>query len=455
VIAGSTRMKAGTAHKIVLNLLSTALMVKLGRIHRGLMVHLRATNAKLRRRAEAIVCEIGGCAQADAVRHLDEAAGDVKFAVLLARGATAADAAKLLEHHDGNLRAAIDDRFPSPRAGEKVESAMAREIAEIPAAAERLLAKAETIATVADWIRAGQPRMMVFCGRGSSGHAGLYLRYLFEARLGMLACAAAPSVMTAYDAHPDMRGALFVVVSQSGRSPDLIATTKRARMQGALTLAIVNDPGAPVAREAELVLPIEAGVEQAVAATKTVVLSMIAGAQLVAALAKDDLFAGAIERLPGRLTQALACDWSPWTDALSAAPAAFVAGRGYALGPAREIALKLTESLRLPALGYSAAELRHGPRAAVTNATPLLVLRQNDETASSVDALVHDLRQSGETPFVVGGPLGTLPWIGDDHPAGDPIAMLVPAYRAIEAAVRARGWDPDRPPHLAKVTRTL
>ncbi len=337
----------------------------------------------------------------------------------------------------------------------KHASAMAREIAEIPAAAERLLARADTIAAAADWIRAWQPRVMVFCGRGSSGHVGVYMRYLFEARLGMLAGAAAPSVMTAYDAHPDMRGVLFVVVSQSGRSPDLIATTKRARMQGALTLAIVNDANAPVARESELIIPIEAGPEQAVAATKTVVLSLIAGARLVAMLAKDEVLAQAIERLPGRLAQALACDWSVWTDNLRSAPAAFVTARGYAMAPAREIALKLTESLRLPALGYSAAELRHGPRAAITPATPVLVLRQDDETAASVDDLVRDLRESGETLFVAGGPSGTLPWIGDDHPVCDPVAMLVPAYRAIEAAVRTRGWDPDNPPHLAKVTRTL
>jgi N-acetylmuramic acid 6-phosphate etherase len=109
IIAGSTRMKAGTAHKIVLNLFSTALMVKLGRVYRGMMVHMRATNAKLRRRAEAIVREIEGCAPADAARFVDEAGGDVKLAVLLAFGMNSAEAAKLLDRHDGNLRAAIDD----------------------------------------------------------------------------------------------------------------------------------------------------------------------------------------------------------------------------------------------------------------------------------------------------------------------------------------------------------
>jgi len=332
---------------------------------------------------------------------------------------------------------------------------MACEIAEIPAAAERLIAGTAAIDRAADRIRTFAPRVMVFCGRGSSGHVGVYLKYLFETRLRMLTCAAAPSVMTAYDAQVDMRGSLFIVVSQSGRSPDLVETTKRARERGALTLAIVNNAQAPAARAAELVIPIAAGPERAVAATKTVVLSMIAGAQLVATFAADEVLQGAIAGLPGRLAGALSCDWSAWNESLSAAPAAFVSARGYGFASAREIALKLTETLRLPSLAYSAAELRHGPRAAITSSTPVLVLRQNDETAESVDSLVHDLRRDGETLFVCGGPESTLPWIGDDHPACDPITMLVPAYRSIEAETRRRGFDPDRPPHLAKVTETL
>lgn len=334
-------------------------------------------------------------------------------------------------------------------------SAMGREIAEIPAAAERQLAQFEPLCVAADRIRAFMPRVMAFCGRGSSGHVGILLRYLFEARLGMLACAAAPSVVTAYDANPDMRAALFIVVSQSGRSPDIVATTARARELGALTLAIVNDVNSPVARAAELVMPIEAGPETSVTATKSVVLSMLAGARLVATRANDEQLSAALARSPMRLAAALASDWSRWTGSLSAAPAAFVVARGYALASAREIALKLTEALRLPALAYSSAELRHGPRAAITRATPVLVLRTNDETASGTDELARDLEKERATLFVAGGPRASLPWLADDHPVVDSIAMLVPAYRAIEAAVRSRGLDPDNPPHLAKVTRTL
>ncbi len=335
------------------------------------------------------------------------------------------------------------------------QSAMARETAEIPAAAERLLARADPFAALAERIKQIRPRVVVFCGRGSSGHAGVYLRYLFEARLGMIASASAPSVVTAYARPPDMRGVLFVVISQSGRSPDLVTATQVARDGGALTLAVVNDEQSPAAAAAELVLPIGAGREQAVAATKSVVSSMIAGARLVAALADDGDLAEGLRQLPARLSQALACDWSAWARAAAGASATFVVGRGYALGCVREIALKVSETLRVPALGYSAAELRHGPRASISPATPVLVLRQNDQAATAVDDVISDLNAAGGRMFTAGGGAGSLPWIGDGHPACDPVVMLVPAYRAIEQAARRRGFDPDNPPYLSKVTRTL
>jgi N-acetylmuramic acid 6-phosphate etherase len=107
VIAGSTRMKAGTAQKIVLNLFSTAVMIKMGRVYRGLMVDMRARNAKLRQRAETIISEIAHCPERDAARYLEQADGDVKTAVLLGLGLDHHEAAQLLERHGGNLRAAI------------------------------------------------------------------------------------------------------------------------------------------------------------------------------------------------------------------------------------------------------------------------------------------------------------------------------------------------------------
>jgi glutamine---fructose-6-phosphate transaminase (isomerizing) len=334
-------------------------------------------------------------------------------------------------------------------------SAMACETAEIPAVAERLIARTDMFSAIAGRIERAKPRIVIFCGRGSSGHVGVYLRYLFEARLGMLASAAAPSVVTAYQRPPDMSEALFVVVSQSGRSPDIVTATQVAHRSGALTLAIVNDENSPAAAASELVMPIGAGVERSVAATKSVVLSMIAGAQLVETLAHDADLNDGLRQLPVRLSSALACDWSNWAESVAGAAVAFVVGRGYGLGCAREIALKVSEILRVPAFGYSAAELRHGPRASITAATPVLALRQNDQAAAAVDGLVRDLNDAGQKTFTAGGAAGTLPWVGDGHPVCDPVLMLVPAYQAIEAVARRRGFDPDNPPYLSKVTRTL
>jgi len=262
-------------------------------------------------------------------------------------------------------------------------------------------------------------------------------------------------VFTLYGAKQNMDGVLFVVISQSGQSPDLFRSAEIARKECALTLAIVNDAASPVARACELVVEIAAGPERAVAATKTVVLSAVAGALVIAQLTEDRELLGGLRRLPDRLQTALTCDWSEWANEVAKAPSSFVAGRGYALGSAREIALKITEVLCAPSFGFSSAELRHGPRAAINRTTPVLVLRQRDETCKANDELVDDLREAGHRVFVAGGPEKGLPWIGDDHPALDPIAMLLPTYMAVEGAARAQGLDPDRPPHLSKVTQTL
>jgi glutamine---fructose-6-phosphate transaminase (isomerizing) len=332
---------------------------------------------------------------------------------------------------------------------------MAREIAEVPAVAAPLCTGWAEAARVASVLKARSFAFAVVCGRGSSGHAGVYLRYLIETRCGLAVSASAPSVVTGYGRTPRMDGALFITVSQSGRSPDLIAATRTARQSGALTLALVNDAASPAASAADLVLPIDAGPERAVAATKTVVNSLVASAALVAHWSGDEALTRGLADLPGRLAAAHDLDWSAWAADLAGAPAAFVTGRGHGLGPVREIALKLAETLRLPALGYSAAELRHGPRAAIQPSTPVLALRQDDQVAEGIDALVRDLRRADLRVHACGGPDGTLPWLAPAHAACDPIAMLMPAYRAIERESRRRGFDPDAPVGLTKVTETL
>ena len=334
-------------------------------------------------------------------------------------------------------------------------SAMARETCESADVVSRILCNRIGIADIARRLDIAAAPLAVLCGRGSSGHAGVFLRYLIETRLHLPVSASAPSVITAFRKPLSLRNALFIVISQSGRSPDLVAATESARTSGARTIAIVNTVPSPVAEAAEFVIPIEAGLEHSVAATKTVVGSMAAGAELVAELADDGALRSALDRLPERLGRATVLDWSDVSADLADASAVFVASRGLGLGSAREIALKLGEILRLPALGFSAAELQHGPRAAVSDKTPIMLMRLRDETAATVDSLAEDLRQSGVAVHLCGGPHGTLPWIGDDDPATDAITMLVPAYRMIERTARAFGFDPDRPPQLSKVTETF
>ena len=332
---------------------------------------------------------------------------------------------------------------------------MSREIQEIPLTTERLLAERDLVTTVADRIRKTDPRVVVISGRGSSGNVGIFLRYLFETRAGLLVSTSAPSVVTTYKQSIDMRDAVFIVISQSGRSPDLVIGARSARKSGALTIAIVNDVTSPVALACELILPVGAGLEYAVAATKSVVLSMVMSGQLIAALTSDHALSEKIKQLPQRFSQALTCDWSAWSGSFAAARAAFVIGRGFGLGPAREIALKVAETMRLPTLSYSAAEVRHGPLASASPETPLLVLRQTDGSSEMVDALIADLRVRKLNVFSVGDPSGTLPWIENDDPICDAITMLLPAYATIEQAARDRGFDPDNPPDLSKITETL
>jgi len=332
---------------------------------------------------------------------------------------------------------------------------MAKEIGESADVAARIIRNRPATRAIAQRIGNGPAPLCVICGRGSSGHAGVFLRYLVEMRLHIPVSASAPSVVTAFRAPLMLRNALFIVISQSGRSPDLVAATRSARTAGARTIAIVNATASPVAHAAEFVIPIEAGHEHSVAATKTVIGSMAAGADLVAELTGDRSLASALERLPERLHRAQALDWSEIADDLARASAVFVAARGPGLGSAREIALKLSEILRLPSIGLSAAELQHGPRAALSSRTPVIMMRIMDETAATVDALANELREQTIALHLCGGPHGSLPWLADDDPITDPITMLVPAYRMIEQTARTCGFDPDRPPRLSKITETF
>jgi len=332
-------------------------------------------------------------------------------------------------------------------------SRMAAEIAECPRVAALAVQRNSVIEQLGQRFRANPPPLVVLCGRGSSGHAALFLRYLIETRLLTPMSIAAPSVTSASNARLRLDRAWFIVLSQSGESPDLIACARAAREAGALTIGLLNKTSSPVAEAVDVCLPLWAGEETSVAATKSVLATMALGARLVAQCAGDLALHAALDRLPARIQEALACDWSAIGDDIVDARAVYTTGRGFGLSVAKETALKMAEALRIPSLAYSAAEILHGPRAAITRESVVLGFAVEDETAPSVRHTLQALRQDGATTHLCGG--GDLEWIAQDHPATDAIAMLPAAWRLLEAQAQALGYDPDRPPFLSKVTKTL
>ncbi|MDQ8756924.1 SIS domain-containing protein [Sphingosinicella sp. LHD-64] len=320
------------------------------------------------------------------------------------------------------------------------------------AVATQLAANRDAVAALADRLRDDPPRAVMTCARGSSDHAATFAKYLIETRLGIPTASAAPSVASVYGAPSAAEGMLCIAISQSGRSPDLIATVEAAKRGGALAVALVNDPGSPLAAAADHVLPLHAAPETSVAATKSFIASLAAVASLAAAWAGDESLDEALSATPNLLARAWDCDWAPLTDRLAGARGLYVIGRGLGLGVAQEAALKLKETCGLHAEAFSAAELRHGPMALVGPDLPLLVFRQSDETEESVDELICDVAARGAEVFVTG--TDALPSVRHD-PVLEPMLQIQSFYRAAVTLSVRRGFDPDHPPHLAKVTETV
>jgi glutamine---fructose-6-phosphate transaminase (isomerizing) len=332
------------------------------------------------------------------------------------------------------------------------------EAAEAPAAvARQLAANREAVAALAARLRAEPPRMVTTLGRGSSDHAATFAKYLIETRLGIPTASTAPSVASVYGAEARAEALLCLALSQSGRSPDLLAGVQAAKQGGAITVALVNDGESPLAAIADHVLPLHAGPERSVAATKSFIATLAAIADLVGAWAGDEKLQRGLEAAPSRLKDAWEADWSPLAAGLTGARGLYVVARGLGLAAAQEAALKLKETCGLHAEAFSAAELRHGPLALVGPDFPVLVLRQSDETEDGVDALLGELAGLGAPLFVTGAaPSGAvgLPAV-DGHPAIEPMLRIQSFYRAAIDLALARGFDPDRPPHLRKVTETV
>ena len=325
------------------------------------------------------------------------------------------------------------------------------------AVAAQLAANRERVAAIAADLRRTPPRAVITFARGSSDHAATFARYLIETRLGIPTGSAAPSVASVYGAPSRAEAMLCLAISQSGRSPDLLAGLAVAKQGGAATLVLVNDAESPLAAMADHLLPLWAGPERSVAATKSFIAALAAPIALVAAWSDDDELAEALTAAPALLERAWEADWSPLVARLTHASGLYVVARGLGLGIAQEAALKLKETCGLHAEAFSAAEIRHGPMALIGPDFPLLVFRQSDETEDSVDALIRDAAARGADVFVAGeAPAGAtaLPSVAH-HPAIEPMLQIESFYRAAVTLSAARGLDPDRPPYLSKVTETV
>ncbi|HET7204245.1 MAG TPA: SIS domain-containing protein [Steroidobacteraceae bacterium] len=338
------------------------------------------------------------------------------------------------------------------------ETRMHAEAAQAPAVVEgQLLRNAPAVRALAASLRRSPPRAVVTCARGSSDNAATYARYLIETRLGLLTASAAPSVSSVYGAHAGFGGTVLLAISQSGASPDLLVTVEAARSAGARVVALVNVEDSPLARLSDVTLPLAAGVESSVAATKSYLASLAAILQLVAEWADDPALRRAVHEAPALLRRAWMLDWTAALEPLSTAGSAYVVARGVGLGIAEEWALKLKETCRVHAEALSAAELRHGPMALVRPGFPVLMLAQHDATRDGVLELARDLAARGAQTLLAGATLPgtvTLPTLAED-PALEPMLATQSFYRFANALALANGLDPDRPAHLHKVTRTL
>ncbi len=325
------------------------------------------------------------------------------------------------------------------------------------AVASQLAENADRMGRIADRLRAQPPLAVVTYARGSSDHAATFAKYVIETRARVVTASAAPSVASIYSTTPDVARMLAIAISQSGKSPDLVTAVAAARTAGAFALGLVNDPSSPLAVACDTSIPLLAGVERSVAATKSFICSLSAILQLTAEWSKDIELAEALHEAPALLRDAWCCDWSPLIDALTDVRGLYVIGRGPGLGIAQEAALKFKETCALHAEAFSAAEVRHGPMALVGADFPLLVFRQSDESGKGVDELVHDVLERGGQVFLVGSQAEGAAMLPSPHahPLIQPMLQIQSLYRAANVISLQRGFDPDRPAHLEKVTETF
>jgi glutamine---fructose-6-phosphate transaminase (isomerizing) len=307
-------------------------------------------------------------------------------------------------------------------------------------------------------LRERPPTGAVTIARGSSDHAATYFSYLSAVRGGRLVSSLPMSLLTLYGAPMATKGVFAVAISQSGRSPDLHTPIGIFRKGGGTTVALVNDDSSPLAQAAEWIMPLHAGPERSVAATKSFICSLVAGARLTAAWCDDAGFADQIRSLPETLDAASCRAWSAGIDVLAEADRIMVIGRGTGLAIAQEAALKFKETCGIQAEAFSGAEVKHGPMALVDDGYPMLIFAPRGHAQQGLLSLAAEMRSRGAR-VLLAAPEDIaereLTLTTTATPDLDPIAAIQSFYLMVEALARARGRDPDNPKHLSKVTSTI
>jgi glucosamine--fructose-6-phosphate aminotransferase (isomerizing) len=327
------------------------------------------------------------------------------------------------------------------------------------AIARQLGHNAERLAQLGPRLRALDPPLVATIGRGSSDCCALYLKYLVEIVSGVPCASIGPSIATLYRAPLRLQGAVSVAISQSGSSPDIVEMQRAARRAGALAIALVNEVGSPLSEEAEVLLPLCAGTERSVAATKSMIAGLVASASLVAAWHQDRPLADAIAGLPDILRGQTAPPPEAMLERLANARSAFVLGRGATLAIAAEAALKLKETCAIHAEAYSAAEVLHGPAELVGPGFPIIAFLPSDAAREGMLAPLARLADAGAQVIAIeacgADDADRLATAKIAMTLLEPVVMIHRFYRLAEALALRLGRDPDRPRNLRKVTETV
>lgn len=339
------------------------------------------------------------------------------------------------------------------------------EIFEQPERIRSLLSSQKgTVEKTADSIRGREIQYVFLAARGTSDNAGRYANYLLGAMNRLPLALATPSLFTYYKQPPKLKNALVIGISQSGKSPDIVSVLQEGKRQGCLTLAITNEPRSPLAQSSDFILDIQAGRENAVAATKTYTTELMSVAMLSAALLGDKKRWGELGRVAGWMKQALKQDGfiSQAAQRYRYMEQTVVLGRGFNYSTAYEWALKLKELTYIIAEPYSSADFAHGPIAMVESGYPVMAVAPQGRVLNSMLEMLKRLRSEIAAELVVisnDRRALALAQVPLEIPAGlpewlSPLVSILPAQLFAYHLTVAKGYDTDRPRSIHKVTET-